>query len=105
MGTVKSVQNYGAGDIVEVETAPGQTVFVPFTKRAVPDVDIDGGRIVIDPPAETEAKADDAGGNEASGESEGPTDGLDGNRAGDFPGHVSGTPGGLPGPPRAWPPA
>ncbi len=70
MGTVKSVQNYGAGDIVEVETAPGQTVFVPFTKRAVPDVDIDGGRIVIDPPAETEAKADDAADNEASGESE-----------------------------------
>jgi 16S rRNA processing protein RimM len=59
MGTVKSVQNYGAGDIVEVETAPGQTVFVPFTKRVVPDVDIDGGRIVIDPPAETEAKADE----------------------------------------------
>lgn len=70
MGTVKSVQNYGAGDIVEVETAPGRTVFVPFTKRAVPDVDIDGGRIVIDPPVETEAKADDAADNEASGESE-----------------------------------
>ena len=60
MGTVKSVQNYGAGDIVEIETAPGKTVFVPFTKRAVPEVDMDGGRLVIDPPVETEAKEEDA---------------------------------------------
>jgi 16S rRNA processing protein RimM len=60
MGTVKSVQNYGAGDIVEIETTPGKTVFVPFTKRAVPEVDMDGGRLVIDPPVETEAKPEDA---------------------------------------------
>jgi 16S rRNA processing protein RimM len=60
MGTVKSVQNYGAGDIVEIETTPGKTVFVPFTKRAVPEVDLDGGRLVIDPPVETEAKPEDA---------------------------------------------
>jgi 16S rRNA processing protein RimM len=59
MGTVKSVQNYGAGDIVEVETEPGRTVFVPFTKRAVPEVDVEGGRLVIEPPVETEAKAEE----------------------------------------------
>ena len=67
MGTVKSVQNHGAGDIVEIETAPGKTVFVPFTKRAVPEVDMDGGRLVIDPPVETEAKEEDA---EAEAEAE-----------------------------------
>src|SRR5258708_37167145 len=92
MGTVKSVQNYGAGDIVEVETAPGQTVFVPFTKRAVPDVDIDGGRIVIDPPAETEAKGDDAADNEASGGSQGTTGDAGGNRPAGFPTEVHRTP-------------
>ncbi len=74
MGTVKSVQNYGAGDIVEVETAPGQTMFVPFTKRVVPVVDVEGGRMVIDPPAETEAKTDEREAGERddaeSGESE-----------------------------------
>jgi 16S rRNA processing protein RimM len=60
MGTVKAVQNYGAGDIVEVETANGQTTFLPFTKRVVPEVDVQGGRIVVDPPDEVEWKADEA---------------------------------------------
>ena len=72
VGTVKSVQNYGAGDIVEVETAPGRTEFLPFTKRVVPVVDIQGGRIVIDPPDETEVKPDVKADRDevASGESE-----------------------------------
>jgi 16S rRNA processing protein RimM len=59
IGTVKSVQNHGAGDIVEVEMANGKTNFLPFTKRAVPEVDIEKGRIVIDPPAELEWKPDE----------------------------------------------
>lgn len=56
VGTVKSVQNHGAGDIVEVETADGQALFLPFTRRAVPQVDIEGGRLVVEPPAEVEWK-------------------------------------------------
>lgn len=56
VGTVKSVQNYGAGDIVEVETADGQTLFLPFTKRAVPEVDVEGGRLIVEPPEEVEWK-------------------------------------------------
>lgn len=59
MGRVKSVPNYGAGDLIEVESEGGKTVFFAFTKRVVPEVDIEGGRIVIDPPLETEAKADE----------------------------------------------
>jgi 16S rRNA processing protein RimM len=59
MGRVKSVPNYGAGDLIEVETEGGPTVFLPFTKRVVPDVDVEGGRIVVDPPLETEARADE----------------------------------------------
>jgi 16S rRNA processing protein RimM len=59
MGRVKSVQNHGAGDIVEVESADGRTVFLPFTKRAVPEVDIEGGRLVVDPPVEVEWKEED----------------------------------------------
>ena len=56
MGRVKSVPNFGAGDLVEVEMEGGQTVFLTFTKKVVPEVDVEGGRIVVDPPAETEAQ-------------------------------------------------
>jgi len=56
MGRVKSVPNFGAGDLVEVERENGQTVFLPFTRKVVPEVDIDGERIVVEPPAEVEAR-------------------------------------------------
>lgn len=51
LGTVKSVQNHGASDLLEVHT-PGATatVLLPFTKTAVPTVDLSAGRIVADPP-------------------------------------------------------
>lgn len=56
LGRVKSVQNFGAGDVLEVEREDGTTEFLPFTKAVVPEVDVEGGRIVIDPPAEIEVK-------------------------------------------------
>lgn len=51
LGRVKSVQNHGASDLLEVH-APGATatVLLPFTKAAVPTVDLSAGRIVADPP-------------------------------------------------------
>ncbi len=50
-GTVHSVQDYGAGDLLEIEPAHGgQTVFIPFTRDCVPHVDIAGRHVVIDPP-------------------------------------------------------
>jgi 16S rRNA processing protein RimM len=51
IGTVVAVQNFGAGDLLELR-APGEsnTVLLPFTTETVPVVDIAGGRIVIDPP-------------------------------------------------------
>jgi 16S rRNA processing protein RimM len=58
-GRVKSVANYGAGDILEVERDDGSTVFLPFTKKVVPEVDVEGGRIVVEPPAEVEARPDE----------------------------------------------
>ncbi len=56
LGQVKSVQNFGAGDVIEIERQDGSTAFLPFTKRVVPEVDIEGGKVVIDPPEETEAR-------------------------------------------------
>ena len=51
LGRVKSVLNHGASDILEL-TLPGgaDTVLLPFTKRAVPTVDLASRRIVADPP-------------------------------------------------------
>lgn len=49
LGVIRWVLEAGAGASLEVDTAT-DTVLVPFTKAAVPVVDIKGGRVVIDPP-------------------------------------------------------
>lgn len=47
-GTVKSVQNFGADDLLEIRLkAQGGTVMVPFTQVDVPIVDLAAGRVVI----------------------------------------------------------
>ena len=52
LGKVKAVLNHGASDLLEIHS-PGakSTVLLPFTKAAVPTVDLSAGRIVADPPA------------------------------------------------------
>lgn len=52
LGTVKAVHDFGAGDVLEVMREEGGSVFLPFTMAVVPVVDIAGGRLVADPPAE-----------------------------------------------------
>ena len=56
IGTVKAVFDHGAGAFLEIAPAKGQTWFIPFTNDAVPVIDIEGGRLVVDPPPETEAR-------------------------------------------------
>jgi 16S rRNA processing protein RimM len=47
LGTVRSVQDFGAGDLLEVAPAEGgATWYLPFTREAVPDVRI-ADRIVV----------------------------------------------------------
>lgn len=60
LGRVKSVANFGAGDILEVERDGGATVFFPFTKKVVPEIDVEAGRIVVEPPAEVDARPDES---------------------------------------------
>jgi 16S rRNA processing protein RimM len=50
LGTVIAVHNYGAGDLLEIAPKRGETLLVPFTRAVVPEVDIGGGRVVVDPP-------------------------------------------------------
>ena len=49
LGRVSAVHNHGAGDLLEV-TGPGTVLLLPFTRAAVPTVDLAAGRIVADPP-------------------------------------------------------
>jgi 16S rRNA processing protein RimM len=53
VGRVRAVDDYGAGDVLEVALdrprGGGPVVMVPFTRAAVPVVDPDAGRIVVNP--------------------------------------------------------
>jgi 16S rRNA processing protein RimM len=52
LGTVAAVHDFGAGDLLEVAPAGGgQAFLLPFTRAAVPVVDLAGRRLVADPPA------------------------------------------------------
>ena len=46
VGTVVSVENFGAGDLLEVQVANGKTSLIPF-KSGMADLDAD--RIIVDP--------------------------------------------------------
>jgi 16S rRNA processing protein RimM len=53
VGTVVAVHDFGAGDLLELRPVTGgTTIMLPFTDAFVPSVDIAGGRIVVQPPAE-----------------------------------------------------
>lgn len=50
VGRVRAVHDFGAGDMLEIDRPEGQPVMVPFTRAVVPVVDLDSGRLVVDPP-------------------------------------------------------
>ncbi len=52
VGTVTAVHDHGAGTFLEIVRDGAAAMLLPFTRAAVPVVDIAAGRIVIDPPAE-----------------------------------------------------
>ena len=55
VGKVKSVQDFGAGDILEIiPEEGGATWYLPFTREAVPEVKIAEGQIVAVRPVEVE---------------------------------------------------
>ncbi|GBF25124.1 ribosome maturation factor RimM [bacterium MnTg02] len=48
LGEVVAVQNFGAGDLLEVRLMnSSQTVLIPFTEEVVPNVDIPAGEVTI----------------------------------------------------------
>jgi 16S rRNA processing protein RimM len=50
LGTVRAVHDHGAGDILEIVRPGAPDLLLPFTRTAVPTVDLAVGRIVADPP-------------------------------------------------------
>lgn len=52
IGRVRSVQNFGAGDLIEIQPEHGASWWVAFTHEAVPEVSIAEGRLVVVRPAE-----------------------------------------------------
>jgi 16S rRNA processing protein RimM len=54
LGAVRAVENYGAGDVLEIIADDGSSLALPFDRETVPEIDIEGGRVVVAPPAELE---------------------------------------------------
>jgi 16S rRNA processing protein RimM len=50
-GAVLAVHDFGAGTVLELSGGVhGRSFMVPFSDAAVPAVDVEGGRITVDPP-------------------------------------------------------
>ena len=57
IGEVAAMHNFGAGDIIELKLAGKRdTVLIPFTEYTVPEIDIAGGKAVVELPTEVEAE-------------------------------------------------
>ena len=52
IGKVKSLQNFGAGELLEIENPEKEITFLPFKDEFVPQIDIKGGTITVIKPDE-----------------------------------------------------
>ncbi len=60
LGKVTAVHDHGAGDLLEISGKGLKTpALLPFTKEAVPTVDLQAGRIIADPPAGVFSEGED----------------------------------------------
>ncbi|HEY8615262.1 ribosome maturation factor RimM [Phenylobacterium sp.] len=54
LGRIRTVQDFGAGDLLEVQPPEGASWWLPFTREAVPEVRLADGKVVAIKPEETE---------------------------------------------------
>lgn len=54
LGTIKAVQDFGAGDLLEIQPSKGPSWWLPFTQEAVPEVRIAEGKVIAAPPQQVE---------------------------------------------------
>ncbi|GAA0784869.1 ribosome maturation factor RimM [Roseibium denhamense] len=50
IGKVVAVQDFGAGDLLEIRPMRGKTFYVPFTREFVPKVDVQSGTLTVSLP-------------------------------------------------------
>ncbi|WBB81944.1 ribosome maturation factor RimM [Micromonospora sp. WMMD882] len=51
LGEVARIDHAPASDLLVLRRPEGRTALIPFVKAIVPEVDLAGGRVVVDPPA------------------------------------------------------
>jgi 16S rRNA processing protein RimM len=56
IGRVVEVHDYGAGTSLEIAREGKAALLVPFTRAAVPDIDIPAGHLTVVPPAEIDMR-------------------------------------------------
>lgn len=50
LGTIVALPDFGAGTLVEIRPTGASSFYVPFTREAVPRIDISSGEVTIVPP-------------------------------------------------------
>ncbi len=50
-GTVSAIFDFGAGDLLELKGPGRRPVLIPFSEKAVLEIDLEGGTLLIDPAA------------------------------------------------------
>lgn len=58
LGAVRSVQDFGAGDLLEIQPPQGPSWYLPFTREAVPEVRLAERTLIAVRPDEVEAEAE-----------------------------------------------
>jgi len=53
-GTVHHIEDYGAGDIIEIARPDGTSRLIPFTRQVVPEIHLAQGYLIVVPPPEVE---------------------------------------------------
>lgn len=48
-GAVTAVYDFGAGDLLELKGPGKRPVLIPFSEAAVLEIDLEGGRLIVDP--------------------------------------------------------
>lgn len=50
IGTLLSVENFGASDLLDIKPPSGASFYLPFTDQTVTSIDMDAGTITVDMP-------------------------------------------------------
>lgn len=61
IGKVAAVQNFGGGDILDLTLGSRKGVLIPFTRAAVPEIDVRAGFVRVDPVAAGLVEDEDGG--------------------------------------------